>query len=350
MSISRPSPLEDVRSVYARTIEAVRALPFDYRPNEPTPHGYYGHLLDEPSPLQREHVDRRIRYFRDVFEFAGRPPEGIAVLEGGSCFGLGLVLLACLGAAKVRGIEIVPWMVEFAQRARDILPPALRGRIEAVAGSVNDLPFADGEFDVILSLEAISHYLDYRPFLAEAHRVLRPGGVLVVSDGNNGLNPLIRSKTAAMWASHEVDPGPRSTDTDSPFLFVPRRQQIIEAAFPALEVEEAHRLALHTSGMVREQIVDAIRDYLETGRLPRGPYRRGELSIHPDHEVAMERLFNPYALGKEIESYGFRCKVRGHWAGASGKKLHRVAQRVLAAMGPLTIVTARGFRIAAYKI
>jgi SAM-dependent methyltransferase len=340
---------DEARATYGGAIDRIRNLDFEYKPNEPTPHGYYGHLLDEPSPLQQEYLDRRIRYFRDFLEFADRDIRGADVLEAGSGFGLGLVLLASLGARKVRGIEIVPWMVDFACRARDVLPDELRDRTEPTVGSVISLPYEEAEFDIVLSLEAISHYLDYRPFLAEAHRVLRPGGVLVVSDGNNGLNPITRRKTVDIWAGHEVDPGPVSTDTDNPWLFVPKRQQIIADAFPQLDRDEAHRLALHTSGMVREQIVEAVSRYVEDGVLPRGPYRRGELSIHPEMEIVMERLFNPYALKREIESFGFRCKLRGHWAGASGKLTHRVADRVLGSLGPLTICSARGFRIAAYK-
>ena len=45
-----------------------------------------------------------------------------------------------------------------------------------------ELPFADGSFDVYLSLGVIEHYVDGGgAILAEAHRVLAPGGVLLLS-------------------------------------------------------------------------------------------------------------------------------------------------------------------------
>lgn len=43
------------------------------------------------------------------------------------------------------------------------------------------LPFRDGSFDVVVSLETIEHLLDPDGLLAEAHRVLAPGGRLILS-------------------------------------------------------------------------------------------------------------------------------------------------------------------------
>jgi ubiquinone/menaquinone biosynthesis C-methylase UbiE len=319
-------------------------------PEEPTPQGYYRDLLAEPSLAQQVQIEKRIRFFGDLFELAKRDPHGASVLEAGSGFGLGLILLAAFGAATVRGVEIVPWMVEYARQCIAELPPGLRSRVEAVPGSVDQLPYPDASFDIVLSIEAISHYLDYRPFLGEARRVLRPGGVLIVSDKNNGLNPFIRWQTWKDWASHEVDPErSKGYGSGSPWLFVNKRQEIIQTSFPETSSSEAHQLAMRTSGMVRDEVIEAVRAYLETNVLPTSVYRRGQLSVHPDHEMVMERLFNPYQLAREIRNHGFRVKVRGHWAGASGKPAHRAVDRVLRAFSPLTIVTARGFRIVAYS-
>lgn len=59
----------------------------------------------------------------------------------------------------------------------------LAGKIETWTGSFDRLP-ADwsSRFDVVWSQDAICHAADKRAVFAEAHRVLRPGGVLVFSD------------------------------------------------------------------------------------------------------------------------------------------------------------------------
>lgn len=48
-------------------------------------------------------------------------------------------------------------------------------------GDAQRLPFLDGSFDTILATELIEHLPRPRQFLAEAHRLLRAGGALIVS-------------------------------------------------------------------------------------------------------------------------------------------------------------------------
>jgi SAM-dependent methyltransferase len=58
--------------------------------------------------------------------------------------------------------------------------PRLPGRM--VGGSVLSLPFADDSFDLVTSFDVLYHRAvpDERPALAEARRVLRPGGRLLI--------------------------------------------------------------------------------------------------------------------------------------------------------------------------
>jgi SAM-dependent methyltransferase len=53
-----------------------------------------------------------------------------------------------------------------------------------VAGDACGLAFADGSFDVVVSSECIEHTVDPRRALAEMCRVLKPGGLLVVTVPN----------------------------------------------------------------------------------------------------------------------------------------------------------------------
>ncbi len=65
--------------------------------------------------------------------------------------------------------------------------------IEAVCADARRLPFADGAFDVIVSLSTLDHFHSQAEIidsLRDLHRVLRPGGLLVLTMDNLA-NPLI---------------------------------------------------------------------------------------------------------------------------------------------------------------
>lgn len=58
----------------------------------------------------------------------------------------------------------------------------LEAAATGVAGDACRMPFGDGAFDGLISVEAAFHFRSRRRFFEEARRVLRPGGVLTMSD------------------------------------------------------------------------------------------------------------------------------------------------------------------------
>ncbi|MEO8476662.1 MAG: methyltransferase domain-containing protein [Actinomycetota bacterium] len=61
-------------------------------------------------------------------------------------------------------------------------PRLVEAGARAVNADATRLPFRDGSFDGLISVEAAFHFPSRDRFFAEARRVLRPGGVLTMSD------------------------------------------------------------------------------------------------------------------------------------------------------------------------
>jgi SAM-dependent methyltransferase len=76
------------------------------------------------------------------------------------------------GAAQVTGVDLNEAMLTVARRAR----PELDWRL----GNAQKLPFADGEFDVVVSQMALMFFPDPAAALAEMARVVAPGGTVAV--------------------------------------------------------------------------------------------------------------------------------------------------------------------------
>jgi 2-polyprenyl-3-methyl-5-hydroxy-6-metoxy-1,4-benzoquinol methylase len=109
------------------------------------------------------------------------PQPGLRVLDLGC--GRGEVLLACaLRGATVAGIDYSPAAVEISRDTLARVPGA-----DVRHGDVTRLPWPEGSFDRVLSGDVIEHLdpADGEAMLREAHRVLAPGGMLVLHTAPN---------------------------------------------------------------------------------------------------------------------------------------------------------------------
>ncbi len=293
-------------------------------------------------------VRRFVQYTLDNIAFSRRTLAAQSVLDAGCGFGLASVVYGLYGATTVCGVDVDAGAIRAFERYRSVLPGDLSERLHLEVGDVVSLPWDDESFDIATSIEALSHYLDVAKALKELRRVLRPGGVLIVSDGNNGLEPLYARMTRRLWKAAEDGPGDRQI---GPYWvgrpYRERREAIIREYKPELSSGDVTVLAKATFGLVQDEIRVAADSYERDGVLPTPP-RGDRVPVDPDG-ATQERLFDPYRLAREIASAGFGVRVAGYWGGANGRRLVRVANTALAAASRVTIYAARGFRIAAVK-
>jgi len=108
---------------------------------------------------------------REVVRLVGR---GRKVLDLGCYYGfLGQLFLK-------NGNEV--WGVDIAKEA--LKKAAALGLKTKCADVEKEIPFGDALFDVVVAAEIIEHLKDTDRFLEEIHRVLKPGGFLVLTTSN----------------------------------------------------------------------------------------------------------------------------------------------------------------------
>jgi len=203
------------------------------------------------------------------------PPDGGRLLEVGCGSGQMLSEMAALGW-EVAGVETDPAAVRAARE---------RG-LEVHAGDLEAAAFPDASFDLVLLMHVIEHVPDSRDLLCDCHRVLRPGGRLVVA------TPSAESRGHRRFGRHwrALEPPRHLT------LFGPRGLLALarEAGFPDAQVRTTIRGA---AGIYR-----ASRQLERTGSCDETPRQRraARLRWHPDQLAAWLAWLRDPGSGEEI--------------------------------------------------
>jgi 2-polyprenyl-3-methyl-5-hydroxy-6-metoxy-1,4-benzoquinol methylase len=114
-----------------------------------------------------------LKAYEEVRTLAG----GKVVLDLGCNNGWGTHVLGQV-ARRVVGVDVSRSALEEARRS------ATSANVEFRRVDGEELPFADGEFDIVASCQVIEHVADYGPYLGEIIRVLSPDGIAVFSTPN----------------------------------------------------------------------------------------------------------------------------------------------------------------------
>jgi SAM-dependent methyltransferase len=123
----------------------------------------HGHLIEA------EHLSR--------YAWAAQFASGRRVLDAACGMGYGSAMLAAGGATEVIGVDLDESVIA---RVRAAAKPGTSFQV----ADLRELPFGDDEFDLIVSFETIEHVPDPAVVFDELSRVLKPGGLLLVSTPN----------------------------------------------------------------------------------------------------------------------------------------------------------------------
>lgn len=151
------------------------------------------------------HENYWFRRHEVVYGRLGGLVNGKDVLEAGCGEGYGAHLLA----AQARTLHALDYDDYATGHVHTAYPD-----VPVVRGNLVQLPYADGAFDVVASLQTIEHLWNQEAFVAECLRVLRPGGTLVISTPNTLTFP-----PGNMYHPKELTPG-ELRDLVAPFASI----------------------------------------------------------------------------------------------------------------------------------
>jgi ubiquinone/menaquinone biosynthesis C-methylase UbiE len=85
-------------------------------------------------------------------------------------------------SGRVTGIDLGPYLVEAATRLAN--EEGLGSRVEFRSGDTRDLDIPDSSFDAVVAHTLVSHVQEPLTVVKEAGRVVKPGGLIAIFDGD----------------------------------------------------------------------------------------------------------------------------------------------------------------------
>ena len=156
-----------------------------------------------------------------------------------------------------------------------------------VAGDAARLPLADETADGMISVEAAFHFSSRREFFREARRVLRPGGVLVMSDVSAERGPRTASEAIAGLSNLRAWGINRRSLMSADAI----ESALLTAGFTGVEVHDV-------SGRVFAPAIRFFRQRLESTEDAPLLYRRGSGLLLRQWELLARRGMMKYLLIK----------------------------------------------------
>lgn len=173
----------------------------------------------------------------EIREIIERLADGDRILDIGCANGYSSVQFASQKRVRIRGVDLIPEMIEQARLRHSGVADELLGSVEFDVGDITALNEPSETYDKVVVIRVIINLGDWclqRIGLRECIRVLKPGGILLLSEatlqGWNRLNMFRRE-----WGLSDIPMPPFNQYVDE--------GKVIEAVSPALRLVELSNFA-----------------------------------------------------------------------------------------------------------
>lgn len=169
--------------------------------------------------------------------------HGMRVLDVGCGLGYAVAQYARRFDLQAHGIDYSENMITGARELLESTYPEIVPRVQFDTASVMELPFPEGHFDVVTSHRCLMALLDWEKqklALRDIHRVLKPGGVLVLMEGTfEGLDRL--NEARAKVGLEAIAPDGRDRLITLKF----HEPELLEYCRPFFVHEATHRFGMY---------------------------------------------------------------------------------------------------------
>ncbi len=165
--------------------------------------------------------------------------------------------------------------------------------------------------DVIGNYDVIEHVYDIKYFLENIKYLSNTKISIFLASGANGANPKINFQLTRLhekmeFTGREYTYGRKPTDATLSLLKI--RRQIISKEYPKLDENKIDFLARATRGLIKSDILNAIKVYFDSGKIRKPNHPTN--TCDPLTGNWYEQVLDPFNLKRILQKKGFsNCQV-----------------------------------------